>query len=954
MQIHLTELEHQKNALKAIMDNFPPLAADQSGSPYYANPLLEYSRDHNHFIDIKMETGTGKTYVYARAMYELHKRLGLYKFIIIVPSLAIKEGTKNFINSAYARQHFAKYYPNVRLELHTINKGDFDGKKGKRKTFPAALSSFCESTKNIKNTIQCLLISDKGFLDRADSALFKNDYDQTLFGGYSCPADGLKSTLPVLIIDEPHRIKKDGSSYKNIIEKLNPQMIMRFGATFPEIQQGKGIKDYYQKEPQFDLCAVDAFNQDLVKGVAVQYPALPENEASERYRVKKAGKSELILTKDNREYAISIGAALPGFDGNIKYEGEQKLSNELELSEGMELVKGVFSNNYQEILIRQAINAHFETEISNFQRHGGKEKVKTITLFFIDSIKGYRDKNGWLKQTFENLLKAKLDELLEKYKSGEYHDYLLATKNNIAAAHGGYFAQDWNQPDDSAAAEELQDILHKERTLTFKKDDGSWNIRRFFFSKWTLREGWDNPNVFTICKLRSSGSETSKIQEAGRGLRLPVDEHGNRLADEEWKLNFIIGYDEKEFAQKLIGEINADAKIILDTHKITDEMIRTICDARNIDKNGLLEKLDNDGIINRSNEFKPGGFEKLVAEYPELSKVKQGKITSPGLKQKKIKLRTENWQKIKDFWQQVSKRYMLCFERLNEGDIESLFGEVLDIDGIFDDNRNISITVNATAQGQEGSVILTQQTITIDNPGKIGALPYNDFVKRISKRTSVPPQTVHKKLWQKLMEFAKKGLSKEAINAKINHNTLEKIIAAWHEKFAETFAEKYHYDPLNFTADTSIIKDGSFLQELPYGLIGTNTAADIVSDNRNLYEVPLAYDSEIPEHEILRIAPPQQIIVFGKIPRRAIKVPVYTGGSTTPDFVYAVQQKDSTHLYILIETKSQDMRNAERIAVLAQQKLFQNLDKVNVKWHLAKTAIEVQNILRELEQKAGT
>ncbi|MCR4820217.1 MAG: type III restriction-modification system endonuclease [Elusimicrobiales bacterium] len=962
MQIHLTELEHQKKAIEAILHNFPNLSADQSGSPAYANPILEHSGDEKKFIDIKMETGTGKTYVYTRAMYELHRKYGLYKFIIIVPSLAIKEGTKNFIESGYARQHFAKYYPNTRLELQTINAGDFNGKKGQKRTFPAALSVFCEAPKSLKNIIQCLLISDKGFLDKRDkgdkrkTSFFKDDFDQTLFGGYSCPADGIKSTLPVVIIDEPHRIKREGSTYQNITERIKPQMIIRFGATFPERKRGKGrnaviIKDYYQGMPQYDLCAVDAFNQDLVKGVSVQYPSLPENEASEKYKVKKADAKQLVLTKDNKDYEIGIDESLPGFDGNIRYESGKKLSNFLELSEGMELVRGVFSNSYQEILIEQAINAHFETEISNFFRKGFK--VKTITLFFIDNIYSYRMKDGWLKGIFEKRLRAKLDELLKQHTSGEYHDYLLATKNNISGAHGGYFAQDWGQPDSEAIAEELQDILHKERTLTFRKTDGSWNIRRFFFSKWTLKEGWDNPNVFTICKLRSSGSETSKIQEAGRGLRLPVDEQGNRLASGEWKLNFIIGYDEKDFAQKLIGEINQDTKIKLDNQKLTDEMIKTICNFRKITEMDLLEKLDNSGIINRTNEFKPGGYDKLIEQYPELlsTQVKQGKITSPQQKQKKIRLHTDNWQKIKEFWQQASRRYMVCLERLDKGEIETLIAEILDMDGIFDDNKNVSITVNSTSKNEDGQIVLTQQTITIDNPGKTGQLTYSKFVENLSKRTSIPPQVIHKTLWKKLMGFYQKGISLEEINSKINCNSLEKTIAAWHEKFAERFAEKYHYDPLNFTAETSIMKDGSFLQELSYGLIGSLQANDIVSDQRNLYEVPLAYDSEKPEHEILRIKPPEKISVFGKIPRRAIKVPVYTGGSTTPDFIYAVQQADSTHLYILIETKSQDMRGAEKRAVEAQNRLFKNLKNVNVEWHLIKSAAEVQELLDDFAKQ---
>lgn len=954
MKIHLLELPHQRQALDAILNNFP-LIDDIKQSPSYANPILKNAHNQNKFIDIKMETGTGKTYVYTRAMYELHEKFGLYKFIIVVPSLAIKAGTENFIKSDYARQHFGKFFPNKRIELQVISAGDFNSKskKGKRKNFPATLSQFCDATKTDKNTIQCLLLSDKGFLDRKDSALFRNDYDQTLFNGLTCPVEAIKETLPVLIIDEPHRLKKDGNTYQNIIDKINPQMIMRFGATFPVFKVGKGKSaiekvDFYQNTPQFDLGAVDSFNQDLVKGVNVDIPQLPESAKERTYKIKSISKTELVFNNGVRIQAgESLSALGTGFQGDVIYESNGKLSNDLELEPGMELVEGLFSNSYQELLLNLALDAHFETEIQNFHRNG--YKVKTIALFFIDSIESYRNKQGWLKTTFEKLLKAKLETLLTKYTSGEYHDFLMATKNNLALAHGGYFAKDWGEPDESAIAEEREDILHKERTLSLKKADGTWNIRRFFFSKWTLREGWDNPNVFTICKLRKSGSETSKIQEVGRGLRLPVDEQGNRLQG-EWRLNFVIGWDEREFANELVGEINQDSKVILNKQTLTSEMIKIICDNRNITENSLLTQLDKAEIINRANDFQNGGYDKLIVMYPELlqAQLKHGKVTSPTMKEKqrKIKLRTENWQKIKSFWQEVSKRYMLFFERIDTKEINELFYQTLKVKGIFDDNKNINVVIKQTQKTAEGKIDNVEKTITIANPNLIGKLSYSEFVKKLASRTAMPIQIIHTQLWKVLTELSKDGIDKNTINAKLNYNSLEKIINVWCEKFAETFATKYDYNALDFTADTSVMKDGSFVTELSANAVGNFEATDIGEDSRNLYDRPLAYDSEKPEHEILKISPSPKVIVFGKLPRRAIKVPTYTGGSTTPDFVYVVQKGLERNLYVLLETKAKDMRGAEKRAVDAQNKLFKKLK--NVKWYLVNTAEEVQKLLASM------
>src|SRR5699024_2116583 len=238
----------------------------------------------------------------------------------------------------------------------------------------------------------------------------------------------------------------------------------------------------------------------------------------------------------------------------------------------------------------------------------------------------------------------------------EYLSFLQATLVDLTEnVHAGYFGEDRGSGDEAIQAE-VDDILkNKEKLLSFKDDKGNWNTRRFLFSKWTLREGWDNPNVFVIAKLRTSGSENSKIQEVGRGLRLPVDENGHRLLQDELpsRLRFLIGYDEKDFAEKLVTEVNEDRMIKLNENKLTQEMIDLIVDKTDgLDAKSLLMQLDQANITERNNDFKTDGFNRLVELYPvllEANKVKRDKITQGGPKVKqRIKLKKDNWNKMRD------------------------------------------------------------------------------------------------------------------------------------------------------------------------------------------------------------------------------------------------------------------------------------------------------------------
>lgn len=212
-------------------------------------------------LDIRMETGTGKTYCYTRLMYELNKTYGFHKFIILVPTTPIKEGTHSFITSDYAKQHFADLYPGKRVELSVLNPQKF--RKG-RKKFPQAISDFIRSTRLENDKISALLMT-KGMLISAKTMDY--EYDQTLLGSYSKPYDALKAVRPIVIIDEPHKFKRDNTTYERLIERIDPLCVIRFGATFPEIGRERK-KDY--NNLVFNLGPCDAFNSNLVKGVLLK------------------------------------------------------------------------------------------------------------------------------------------------------------------------------------------------------------------------------------------------------------------------------------------------------------------------------------------------------------------------------------------------------------------------------------------------------------------------------------------------------------------------------------------------------------------------------------------------------------------------------------------------------------------------------------------------------------
>ena len=991
MKIKLETLQHQTDALSAIDKAFPgmdTMSNDPNANYIYANPLIKYRYNDKANIDIKMETGTGKTYVYTRMMYELHQKYKLFKFVIAVPSPSIKEGTRSFITSDYAKQHFSEFYENTRVQLNVINAGDFSVRSGRR-NFPAQLSEFVEATRQNANQIEVLLINQGMLHSMYMMPRGKTPYifDQTLLGGETEPLQAIAATRPVVIIDEPQRFPRGKKFYKDI-EEMNPQLIVRFGATFPKTTSGRGKNkvtkiDYYRGEPQFNLDAVDSFNQGLVKGIDIDYPDMPEEQANNLYKVKqfKNRNKELVLTKDGKDYSMNVGENLAdidtGFEGNITYVGDRELSNGLALSKDMKLIPGTFAQNYQDEIISQALDCHFKAEEENFLRPNSGDnapKIKTLSLFFIDSISSFRAENnskGWLAQHFEEILTKKLKTLIDHYelaiddREKEYHSFLLATLKSLQSEHQNVYASYFSKDRDSSDADiqaEVEDILNnKEKLLSFKDKDGNWLTRRFLFSKWTLREGWDNPNVFTIAKLRTSGSEINKIQEVGRGLRLPVDETGHRLNQDEWqsRLSFLIGYDERDFAQKLVGEINNDSPIKLNQEELTDDMIKLIVKSKQqtdpkFDEDQLLDDLDNHNVITRSNKFKDNieldgqtmsGYDALCHLYPELvqeTKVAKDKVRDKNSKDiTTVKLRKRNWQQLKNLWLQLAKRQMIKFDPSVDQDAETVARNVFnDSDNkIFVLQRPQMVHQKVVTDENAASVRETQSDYTTEYL----TMNYGKFLKLLAKGTDLPVN-----LLNNLMIKAIKRLRNNTNY--INEKTLGNLIRTFNNQFNERIKTSYSYEPLDFSSSTSIYnaKKQEFVDSVPASVLGVYQS-DSTSDPTYLYDrPPLRYDSADPELKILQRSYGPKISVFGKLPKKAIKIPRFDNGTTTPDFIFKIEHGKKP-IYLVIETKAENMRLGDEEIHIIQQKYFDHLKESGVYYRMATSEQEVHDLINKLE-----
>lgn len=959
------QLPHQQKAVDAIVDVFKD-AYITAPTQFYTNPTFSLKDTHiaNNIkvlqnalppeyrsnlpisesgylnLDIKMETGTGKTYVYTKTIFELHKRYGFNKFIIAVPSLAIKAGTEQFLNDSYARRHFTDSC-GYGTEIETLVLEAPKNKKKGRSYFPNVVSDFvkgsCQNTKKIYVLLvnMQLLTSNSKRNGRDTGLLWRDDYDYDVEGFYR-PFDAIASTKPIVMIDEPHRFSRNQKAFKIILEEIKPQSIIRFGATFPESTTGCGknkitVKDY--QNLLYDLNACVSFNQGLIKGVAkehfepvstkeekVKISSIDSKEAV-HFRYEKKDEATKTFTLKTGDSLSIISDAFEGITISAIDKTAVEFSNGIVKTSGEEIDVDIYMTSYQEQMLRLALQRHFETEKENFCNRN--YKIKTLALFFIDDITSYRvSENGkkpYLLTMFENLLKEQIEKTIASLDEHdeEYKQFLEASLADISACHAGYFSQD-NSDSDENIAKEVDIILHgKKQLLSFKNENNSPNTLRFLFSKWTLKEGWDNPNVFTIAKLRSSGSENSKLQEVGRGLRLPVDENGNRISNEEFTLNYIVDFTEADFAQKLVEQINGEFP---QSATISELKLETVAKKLGKTSDNLFDELYNKHYIDRHNNIKPETRDVFFAEYPDFAMgLSSGKIKDQNKeKPKPVKIRKAVYNEIKELWETINHRYLLFYDNDLNNNIDDVVLALFEKPGVFADLVVNSERDKVESTGTEMSVIRATGVQYVIHK----TIPYNVFLKRISTVTNLPIKVLH----SALCKYAKKHGTD--FTSYINENSIAGFCAEFTVWKNENLQGRFKYErsnaPLGATALT--YADGTVRNEISQGRIGTKLVPGTPSE-KYLYDT-YAYDSPLEKDNIT--ADIEEVIVYGKIPRSSIAIPTITGGTYSPDFMYVVKHTNGNkELNIIVETKDvenkTDLRETEKVKINCAKVFFDML-----------------------------
>lgn len=923
------------------------------------------SLPHHRLLDIKMETGTGKTYVYTRTMFELHKRCGINKFIIAVPTLPIKAGTASFLQEPEVERHFKNVcHYNAEIELCLLEPSKT--KKKGRQNMPSAVGHFFYGTHHVKNKIYVLLLNTQ--LLTNGKLLTRDDYDQML-GDFHRPVDAIADTRPVLIIDEPHRMERGSKSYMALIENFRPQLVLRYGATFPEITVGKGknkhsVKDY--QELIYELNAADSFNKGLIKGVAKEHLELPGGkQADKKVKVLSTVKGDSanlkLTTADNgsKTFTLHVGDSLSVIDNDLDGVVVEEISkNGVSLSNGQEKLKGEeffpdqFAVSYQEGMIELALMRHFETERENFCREG--LPIKTLALFFIDSIESFRGpegkNDGWLRMKFLEMLKARVKKELARQNTKEYEAYLQATLDNLDASCIGYFSQD-NLDNEENIANEVKLILHgKKELLSFTDDKGKPNVQRFLFSKWTLKEGWDNPNVFTICKLRSSGSETSKLQEVGRGLRLPVDSAGNRISDSSFMLNYIVDFTEKDFATKLVAEINGDLEAEQRAAlSINAEEIVKVAEKREMDVKTLFIELLKKGYVDIERKVVPEKFDDLLKEYPEFKNFNGGVDTSR-IKDRntnrtnKIHVRKARFEELRELWAQLNRKYILFFDKEIDRQIEAA------LPGIIKDKQVFALQTVETSRKVlqfDGNVAVanewTHAQLTLHNRH----YAYNDFLKRASRHTNIPLHMLHKAICEAV------GHGCKITDEMFNDGSLTRLTVAVDDWKCEQLVGLVRYKQANYMMkETKLTNaDGSVKDEVVQAYIGNKSVPGNPPQNY-LYDA-YAHDSWLELQNMKTEI--EEVVVYGKIPSKSICIPTVASSNYSPDFMYVVKKADGTkELNIVIETKAYDKESKiasdEETKISCAEEFFNEMTANGYAVHFRKqiNSTAVKNIIDDL------
>lgn len=931
-------------------------------------------------LDIEMETGTGKTYVYIKTMFELYKAYGWSKFIVVVPSIAIREGVKKSFEML--EDHFmqiyglkARHFIYNSSNLHQLD--EFSQNSG--------INVMIINTQAFNTTMN----EEKNTEGRSGNEAARIIYSKRDEFNSRRPIDVIKANRPIIILDEPQ--KMSGTATQNALKKnFAPLFSLNYSATHKTSHNLVYVLD-----------ALDAFKKKLVKKIEVKGFELKNLGGTNRYMYlsgivldrKKPPRARLefevsrISGSPKRETRLlEVGDSLyTASKGLEEYKGISiadidPIRAMVTFSNGDSLAAGEASGNVNEddirrIQIRETINSHFDKEEKLFE-----QGIKCLSLFFIDEVAKYRQYSdegdeilGEYGRIFEEEYIAAMNERLTLFPTS-YQAYLRGIETNDT--HRGYFSIDkkgravnstvkrgTEESDDISAYDLI--LKNKERLLSFEEP------ARFIFSHSALREGWDNPNVFQICTLKHSENTTAKRQEVGRGLRLCVNSLGERqdleacgesLVQSVNMLTVIASESYAGFVADLQSEIKSDlyerpTKASVDyfsgrTVYLSDEQTHTFTDAEAtavynyLVRNGYVD--DNGGItdIYRA-AVETGSFVPLKPELAPLSesvhKLVQAIFDPSILKEMagnghdtKIKDNplNENWMEFKELWERINKRYAYTVEFNGDELINK------SIAAINAELKVARLSYTLTKGSQEGTDFKVERTETKYLGRAHGGLATYDIIGKISGGTSLTRRTVtaildgiaKEKLWL-FRENPEEFIAKLA--AIINKQKASVVVE--HITYTPSAEQPYTQDIFNMSRSSDEYSKAFKAKHAIQDYIFTDGSAT------NSVERRFAEDLDVAD----------EVIVYAKLPKgpRGFYIPTPVG-NYSPDWAISFKKDAVKHIFFIAETKgtmdSLELRPIEQAKISCAKKLFNEISTGGVKYHDVDSYQSLLNVMETL------
>ncbi len=889
--------------------------------------------------DILMETGTGKTFCFLECVYALHKNYHLSKFIVLTPSNAIKLGVLKSIE--ITREFFKSEYSNTHLESYEDIR-----------SFILASNHKC-----------CVLVMTFSAFNKEKNTINKSCLENTnLFNGAKSYMQALASMRPIVIMDEPHRFL--GDKTKKYLEQLNALITLRFGATF---------KDDYNNLI-YALDSKKAFDCALVKSISVASVGESKECFLELKEIKKIQneyeaminytdlenktKSVKVKTHDNLGVVTQISAL-------EDYIVEKITKTEIRFLNGFNLLldqKEPFSHlleGEQEVMLKEAIKSHFEREEGLF-----KKGIKALCMVFISGVNSYLSENekpAKLALLFEKLYQQKLEEILKKPLDENYRAYLERTKDAIYKVHGGYFAKSKKESDEAQVIVLI--LKEKEKLLSFDSD------LRFIFSQWALQEGWDNPNVMTICKLAPSHSNITKLQQIGRGLRLAVNDKGERITKEHADFDFV-----NELVV-IVPQVEGDFVGAIQQEISEHSLIKQVFSAEELEKSGvvkkgyygvLLETLEGLGFGEKTddenfkltlnqNEFlkKEPELENLKNEkYLDLEKLKDFlkdrlvghfRVRDKNeRKTEKIKINKENFKKFETLWEGLNHQARIAYAI----DSESLIDEIVK-------KINTSFKVSSKIV----SVTTHKKVETMGNNAKTEIFEresacvwsLHEFISALSNKVKLSFKSVAKVL-EKIDENKFNEIKKN------EQEGLKRLEELFLEIIYQNIKDKISYQMRETTIknrkNDAFYDEKGEIREFLDGSLGADKyeIKNPSAQEKCLYENFMQVESEI-EKDTIEESNDTKIIVFGKLPR--VKIPIGLNQTYSPDFGYVVENNDKKVL-LVVETKGveheNELRDEEKRKISTAKKFFEALKKqgVNIEYKTKMNKDQLSALVNEV------